>query len=81
MDGKRKKLSASFMLEVFWNDDVCVVENAVCPGCSSLTALTYSSWADVQKYITLIPFVGSGSVNNCWKDEKLIYVCPIYAPT
>jgi hypothetical protein len=54
-----------------------VVESAVLPGCSSLSALTYSSLADVQKFITLIPFVVSGSINDRWKDEKLLYVCPV----
>jgi hypothetical protein len=39
--------------------------------------LTYNSLADVQKFITLRPFVVSGSVNNRWKDEELIYVCPV----
>jgi hypothetical protein len=58
-----------------------MTENAVLPGCSSLSALTYNSWADVQKFITLRPFVLSGSVNNRWKAEKLFCVCPIYSPT
>jgi hypothetical protein len=37
----------SFMLHVFWNEDASVVENAVLLGCSSPSALTYSSLADV----------------------------------
>jgi hypothetical protein len=49
-----------------------MVENAVLPGCSSLSALTYSSLADVKKFITPRLFVVSGSVNNRWKGEKLI---------
>jgi hypothetical protein len=81
MTGKRKKLATSFLLQVFWNDDVSVVEHAVSPACSSLTALTYSSLADVHKFITLRPFIGSESLNNCWKAEKLLYVFPVYAPT
>jgi hypothetical protein len=36
-------------------------------GCSSLSALTYSSWADVQKIKTLRTFGVLGSVNNRWK--------------
>jgi hypothetical protein len=58
-----------------------MVKNAVLPGCSSLTALTYNSLADVQKFITLRPLVISGSVNNRWKAKKLLYVCPVYALT
>jgi hypothetical protein len=54
-----------------------MVENAVLPGCSSLSALTYSSLADVQKFITLRLFVVSGSVNNRWKAERLLYVFPV----
>jgi hypothetical protein len=55
-----------------------MVENAVLPGCSSLSALTYSSLAaDVQKFITVILFVISGSVNNRWKAERLLYVFPV----
>jgi hypothetical protein len=34
------------------------------PGCSSLSALTYSNVADVV----------SRSVSDCWKEEKLFYV-------
>jgi hypothetical protein len=44
------------------------------PGCSSLSALTYISLADVQKFITLRPLVVSGSVNNRWKAEKFLYL-------
>jgi hypothetical protein len=51
-DWKRKKLATSSLLQVFWNDDVPVVENTVFPICSSLSALTYNSLADVQKFIT-----------------------------
>jgi hypothetical protein len=67
----------SLLLIVFWNDDASVVKNAVFPGCSSLTALTYSSLADVQKIITLRRFIVSGSVNNRWKAGKLVYVCHV----
>jgi hypothetical protein len=42
-------------------------KNAVFPGDFSLSAQTYSSLADVQKVITLRPFVVSGRVNNRWK--------------
>jgi hypothetical protein len=54
-------------------------KNAVFLGCSSLLALTYNSLADVQKSITHRPFIVSGSVNNHWKDETLLYVCYVYA--
>jgi hypothetical protein len=81
MTGKREKLSTRLLLQVFWNDDVCVVKNTVVPGCFSLIALTYSSLADIQKFITPRTFIGSGSLTNRWKDEKLIYVCHVYAQT
>jgi hypothetical protein len=69
MTGKRKKLAMSFLLQVFWNDNTSMVENAVFPGCSSLSALTYSSLTDVQKFVTLRLFIVSGSVNTHWKVE------------
>jgi hypothetical protein len=72
MTRKHKELDTSFLLQVFWNDDVSVVKDAVFPGCSSLIALTYSSLTDVQKFITLRPIVVSMSVNNRWKDEKFL---------
>jgi hypothetical protein len=71
----------SLLLQVFWNGDVYVVKHEVFPGCSSLAALTYSSLANVQKFITLRPFIGSGSVINRWKEEKLLYVFTVYTPT
>jgi hypothetical protein len=52
-----------------------MVENTFFPGCSTLLALTYSSGADVQKFITLRPFIISGSVNTRLKAEKLFYIC------
>jgi hypothetical protein len=73
-------LAMSFFLPVFWNDDVSMVEHAVFPGCSRLTALTYNSLADIQKFITVRPFIGSGNLNNRWKSEKLLYVCPVCGP-
>jgi hypothetical protein len=75
------KLATSFLLQFFWNDDASVVENAILTGCSSLTALTYNSLADVQRFIALRPFIGLGSLNNHWKDTKLLYVGPVYVPT
>jgi hypothetical protein len=45
MSGKREKIAMSLLLKVFWNEDASVVKTAVFPGCSSLSALTYSSWA------------------------------------
>jgi hypothetical protein len=68
------------MLQVFWNKEASVVKNVVFTGCSSLSALTYNSLAEVQKFITLTLFVISGRVINRWKAEKLLYVCLVYAP-
>jgi hypothetical protein len=70
----------NFMLQVFWNKEASVVKNVVFTGCSSLSALTYNSLAEVQKFITLTLFVILGRVNNRWKAEKLLYVCLVYAP-
>jgi hypothetical protein len=50
-----------------------VVKNAVSPGGSSLSAQTYSSSADAQKFLTLRTFIISGRVNNCWKEERVFY--------
>jgi hypothetical protein len=50
-----------------------VVENADLPGCSSLSALTYNSSSDVQKFITLRLFIVSVRVNNCRKDKGVFY--------
>jgi hypothetical protein len=77
MNGKGKKSAMSFLLQVLWNNEASVVENAVFPGCSSLSAQTYSSLVDVQKFITLRLFIISGSVNNHWEAEKLLYVCHV----
>jgi hypothetical protein len=62
------------LLKVFGNKEASVVKNAVFPGCFSLSALMYSSLAEVQKFITLRPLAVSGSVNNRWKAEELLYV-------
>jgi hypothetical protein len=69
MNGKCKKLATSFLLQIFWNDDVYVVKNTVFPGCYSLSALTHSGLADVQKFITPRLFIVSGSVNTHWKPK------------
>jgi hypothetical protein len=81
MAGKREKIDTYLLLKAFWNEDASVVKTTVFPGCSSLSALAYSSLTEIQKFITLRLFVISGSVNNSWKAEKLIYVCPVYALT
>jgi hypothetical protein len=71
----------SFLLQVFWNDDVSVVKNVVFPCCSSLSVPTYNSLTDVQKFITLRPLIVSVSVNTCWKSKKLLYVFHVYSQT
>jgi hypothetical protein len=44
----REKLATSFLLKVFWSEDASVVKAVVfLLGCSSLSALTYSSLAGV----------------------------------
>jgi hypothetical protein len=63
----------SFLLQVFWNDDASVVKNEVVPGGSSLSAQTYSSLSDVQKFITLRPFILSVRVNNRRKHKRVFY--------
>jgi hypothetical protein len=42
--------------------------------CSSLSVQVYRRLVDVQKFITLRPFIITGSVNNLWKDKKLLYI-------
>jgi hypothetical protein len=81
MTGKGKKLATSLLMQAFWNDEVSMVENAVFSSCSSLSALTYSSLTDVQKFITLRTFIVSVSVNNRWKAKKLLYVFHVYTQT
>jgi hypothetical protein len=73
MTGKGRKLTMSLVLQVFGDDNASVVQNAVSPGGSILSVQTYSSLADVQKLITLRPFIVSGRVNNRWKDERVFY--------
>jgi hypothetical protein len=63
----------SFVLEVFWDDNASVVKNAVFPGGSSLSAQTYHSLTDVQKYITPKLLTVSWRASNHWKDEKVLY--------
>jgi hypothetical protein len=50
-----------------------VVKNTVFLAGSSLSAQTYSSLADVQKFITLGSFIVSGRVNNRWKEKRVFY--------
>jgi hypothetical protein len=71
MTGRFRKFAMSLVLQVFWDDNVSVVKNAVFPGGSSLSTQTYSSLADVQKFITLKPFIVSRRPNNRWKDQKV----------
>jgi hypothetical protein len=73
MDGQWQKLATSLVLKVFWNEDASIVKTAVFPGCSSLSAPTYGSMTETQKFITLRPFAVSGSVNNRWKEERVFY--------
>jgi hypothetical protein len=73
MTGKGRKLTMSLVLQVFGDDNASVVKNAVSPGGSILSVQTYSSLSDVQKLITLRPFIVSGRVNNRWKDERVLY--------
>jgi hypothetical protein len=42
--------------------------------CSNLSVQVYNRMIDIQKFITLRPFIVLGSVNNRWKDEKLLYI-------
>jgi hypothetical protein len=80
-NGKNKKLAMSLLFQVFWNDDVSVVKNAVFPNFSSLSALTYNSLTDVQKFIPLRMFIVSVSANYHWKAKDLLYIFHVYAQT
>jgi hypothetical protein len=66
-----RKLTMSLLLQVFWDNTASVVKNAVLPSCSSLSTQTYNSLTDVQKFITLRPFIGSGSVSTHWPIGKM----------
>jgi hypothetical protein len=73
---KVRKLTTSLILHIVWDDKASVVKKAVFRGGSSLSAQTYSSLANVQKFITLRTVIVSGRVNNRWKEEKVFYnVC------
>jgi hypothetical protein len=61
-------------VQVFWDDNASVVEKAVFPCGSSLLAQTYNSLTDVQKLITLRPFIISRRANNRWKHKKVFYI-------
>jgi hypothetical protein len=63
MTGKLRKLTTSLVLQVFRDDNVSGVKNAVFPGGFSLSAQIYSCLADVQKFVTLRPLIISGFVN------------------
>jgi hypothetical protein len=73
MNGKLRKLTTSFVLQVFWDAKASVVRKAVFPGGSSLSAKTYNSLADVQKFITLRPFIQSRHANNHLEHQKVLY--------
>jgi hypothetical protein len=68
-----RKLTKSLVLQFFWDDNVLVVKNAVVPDGSSLSAQTYNSLTDVQKLITLRPFIISVRINNRSKEERVVY--------
>jgi hypothetical protein len=63
----------SLVLQVSRDDSASRVKNAVVPDSSSLSAQAYSSLADVQKIITLRPFIVSVHINNRWKEERVRY--------
>jgi hypothetical protein len=70
---KVEKVNYRFGITSFRYDNASVVKKTVFPGGSSLSAQTYSSSTDVQKFITLRPFMIQGHVNNCWKEKRVIY--------
>jgi hypothetical protein len=72
-NGKLRKLTTGLVLHVFGDDDASVVKNEVFPGGSSLSAQTYSSSTDVQKFITLRLFIVSRHGNKSWKEEIVFY--------
>jgi hypothetical protein len=73
MNGKFRKLTMSLVLQYFWDDNASVVKKAVFSDGSSLSAQTYSSLADVQKFINLRPFIVSRHANNRLKEERVFY--------
>jgi hypothetical protein len=74
MDGKRKKLTTSLLLEVSLNCTAFGVKSSDFSDCPNLSAQNYSSPVDAQKLITLRPFIVTGHVNKRLKTEKLVYI-------
>jgi hypothetical protein len=60
MAGNFRRFTTRLVLHVF-------------PDGSSLSAQTYSSLADVKKFITLKPVTLSRRAINRWKDQKVFY--------
>jgi hypothetical protein len=61
---KVEKVNYRFGITSFRYDNASVVKKTVFPGGSSLLAQTYSSSTDVQKFITLRPFMIQGRLKR-----------------
>jgi hypothetical protein len=72
-DWKAREDSHEFAIASFLERWCLGGQNEVVPGGSSMSAQTYSSSSDVQKFITLRPFVVSVHVNNRRKDKRVFY--------
>jgi hypothetical protein len=66
-DWKVEKVSYEFGIASFLRRQCLDGQNCSFPRGSSLSAQTYSSLADVQKFITLKLFILSRHANNFWK--------------
>jgi hypothetical protein len=64
MNGKRKKLTMSFLLLVCLDGNAFVVKTLGFSDCSNLSVHVYSRLVNVQKFIILILFIISRSGNN-----------------
>jgi hypothetical protein len=73
MTGKWRKLTTSSYCKFSEIITPQWSKSAVFPGGSSLSAQTYSSLTNVQKSITLKPFVLSRRANNRQKHKRVLY--------
>jgi hypothetical protein len=73
MTEKWIKLATSLVLQVFWDDNASVVKNVVFLGGSVCQHRLTAAELMFKNSLTPKPFTLSGRVNNCWKEERVLY--------
>jgi hypothetical protein len=63
----------SLVLEVFWDCYFTGLKSLEFSYCSNLIGLEFQQSSRIQNCVTPKPWIVSGHVNNCWKDEKSFY--------